>query len=80
MLVAMAASVSASVAVANPPNFDEAAVAAYSLPDVLAGPDGKPVATADGWRNGRGHRSAIATAAGRTGRGRTTTDASRPAV
>jgi hypothetical protein len=58
MLVAMAAT--GAVAVANPPNFDEAAVAAYSLPDVLAGPDGKPVATADGWRNSaRPHQLAL---------------------
>jgi hypothetical protein len=32
-------------------NYDEAAVRAYTLPDVLAGPDGRPVATADDWRD-----------------------------
>jgi len=37
-------------AAALPPNEDEAAVAAYTLPDVLAGPDGRPVATAETWR------------------------------
>jgi len=33
------------------PNYDEAAVAAFTLPDVLAGPGGKPVATAAEWRS-----------------------------
>ena len=31
-------------------NYDESAVRAYTLPDVLAGPDGKAAATADAWR------------------------------
>jgi hypothetical protein len=31
-------------------NHDEAAVLAYTLPDVLAGPDGKPAATVEWWR------------------------------
>ena len=32
------------------PNEDEAAVRPYTLPDVLAGPDGKPAASAEDWR------------------------------
>ncbi|MFM8413113.1 MAG: family 16 glycoside hydrolase [Planctomycetota bacterium] len=32
------------------PNYDEAAVPAYTLPDVLAGPDGKPAASAADWQ------------------------------
>ncbi|MFM9196175.1 MAG: alpha/beta hydrolase family protein [Planctomycetia bacterium] len=31
-------------------NYDEAAVRSYTLPDVLAGPDGRPVASAEAWR------------------------------
>lgn len=33
------------------PNYDEAAVRRYTLPEVLAGPDGKAVATAEAWRS-----------------------------
>ena len=33
-----------------PPNYDEAAVRPVTLPDVLAGPDGRPATTADEWR------------------------------
>ena len=33
------------------PNYDEAAVRQYTLPDVLAGPDGKPVSSAEAWKN-----------------------------
>ncbi len=33
------------------PNHDEAAVRPYTLPDVLAGPDGKPTGTAEAWRS-----------------------------
>ena len=33
------------------PNHDEAAVRPYTLPDVLAGPDGKPAGTAEAWRS-----------------------------
>ena len=41
-------------------NYDESAVRAYTLPDVLAGPDGKAVATADAWRTtGRPHQLAL---------------------
>jgi hypothetical protein len=41
-------------------NYDESAVRAYTLPDVLAGPDGKAVATADAWRTtGRPHQFAL---------------------
>ena len=32
------------------PNYDEAAVGQYTLPDVLAGPDGKPVSSAEAWK------------------------------
>jgi len=32
------------------PNYDEAAVPAFTLPDPLAGPGGQPVAGADSWR------------------------------
>jgi len=32
------------------PNYDEAAVRPYTLPDVLAGPDGRPAADAAAWR------------------------------
>lgn len=31
------------------PNYDESAVVPYTLPDVLAGPDGKPAATPEDW-------------------------------
>jgi hypothetical protein len=47
---------------AEPPraNEDEAAVRAFTLPDVLAGPDGKPAATADAWRTtSRPHQFAL---------------------
>jgi len=37
--------------VAAPANEDEAAVPAFTLPDVLAGPDGRPVTTAEAWRS-----------------------------
>jgi len=32
------------------PNYDEAAVRHYTLPDVLAGPDGQPVSSAEAWK------------------------------
>ena len=32
------------------PNYDEAAVRSYTLPDPLLGPDGHPAATADAWK------------------------------
>ena len=32
------------------PNYDEAAVRHYTLPDVLAGPDGKPASSAEAWK------------------------------
>ena len=32
------------------PNYDEAAVREYTLPDVLAGPDGAPVSSAESWK------------------------------
>lgn len=47
---------------AEPPvaNYDEAAVGAYVLPDVLAGPDGRAAATAAAWRStARPHQFAL---------------------
>jgi hypothetical protein len=42
------------------PNDAEAAVVAFTLPDVLAGPDGRPVTSADGWRaSARPHQFAL---------------------
>jgi hypothetical protein len=42
------------------PNYDEAAVRPYTLPELLAGPDGKPVATAAAWREtARPHQFAL---------------------
>jgi hypothetical protein len=32
------------------PNYDEAAVREYTLPDMLAGPDGAPVSSAESWK------------------------------
>ena len=32
------------------PNYEEAAVVSYTLPDVLAGPDGTPAASPDDWK------------------------------
>jgi hypothetical protein len=37
--------------VAAAPNYDDAAVRSFRLPDVLAGPDGMPAATAEAWRD-----------------------------
>jgi hypothetical protein len=46
--------------VAAEPNYDEAKVQSFSLPDVLAGPDGSPAATADAWRNiARSHQLSL---------------------
>jgi len=43
-----------------PPNYDEAAVRPCTLPDVLAGPDGRPATTADQWRStSRPHQFAL---------------------
>jgi hypothetical protein len=42
------------------PNYDEAAVRAAVLPDVLAGPDGRAATTADAWRStARPHQLAL---------------------
>ena len=42
------------------PNYDEAAVRPVTLPDVLAGPDGRPATTADRWRStARPHQLAL---------------------
>ncbi len=44
----------------DPPNYDEAAVGQYTLPDVLAGPDGRPATTAEAWqRDARPHQFAL---------------------
>jgi len=41
-------------------NEDESAVPVYTLPEVLAGPDGKPVTTADAWKaTARPHQFAL---------------------
>jgi len=39
-----------SRAAAAEPNYDEAAVRSFTLPDPLAGPDGSPAATPEAWR------------------------------
>jgi hypothetical protein len=39
-----------TLAVAGQPNYDESAVPAFSLPDVLADPAGQPVTTAEAWQ------------------------------
>jgi hypothetical protein len=45
---------------AAPPNYDESAVASVTLPDVLAGPGGEPVTTAEAWRaTARPHQFAL---------------------
>jgi hypothetical protein len=50
----------AEAAVAEPPNNDEGAVVADTLPDVLAGPDGRPVTNADAWQSkARPHQFAL---------------------
>jgi hypothetical protein len=42
------------------PRDDEAAVAPFTLPEVLAGPDGKPVSTAEAWQtSARPHQFAL---------------------
>ena len=42
------------------PNYDEAAVRAFVVPDVLAGPDGRAATTADAWRStARPHQLAL---------------------
>ena len=38
------------ISLAAAPNYDESAVRSYTLPDMLAGPDGKAVSTAEAWR------------------------------
>ena len=43
-------SVSMTATTSAQPTDDEAAVPDYTLPDVLAGPDGKPVMTAEAWQ------------------------------
>jgi len=47
-------------AVCAGPNYDEAAVVAYTLPDVLAGPDGTPATSAEDWMSRcRPHQLAV---------------------
>jgi hypothetical protein len=50
MLVGAIAMAGVDSPAAEQANYDEAAVRAYTLPDVLAGPDGQTAATADAWR------------------------------
>ena len=51
MVSMMAASLAPAVAAALPEaNYDEQKVRSFTLPDVLAGPDGKPVTTPEAWR------------------------------
>jgi len=58
--VALALSAQLGPAVAAEPNYDEAAIRPYALPDVLAGPDGTPVTTPDEWRSiARPHQLAL---------------------
>ncbi|MEI6505655.1 MAG: hypothetical protein WCO90_07200 [Planctomycetota bacterium] len=48
------------IVTATEPNYDEAAVGPYTLPDVLAGPDGQPATTADDWTaSSRPHQFAL---------------------
>ena len=48
------------IVTATEPNYDEAAVGPYTLPDVLAGPDGRPATTADDWTaSSRPHQFAL---------------------
>jgi hypothetical protein len=45
---------------AEPANYDESAVRTYTLPDVLAGPDGQAATTAEAWRGtARPHQFAV---------------------
>ena len=45
---------------AEQPNYDESAVRVFTLPDVLAGPDGLAAATADAWqKTARPHQFAL---------------------
>lgn len=45
---------------AEQPNYDESAVRVFTLPDVLAGPDGLSAATADAWqKTARPHQFAL---------------------
>jgi hypothetical protein len=48
--ILLAAGCGAGAAPAKNPNYDEAAVRPYELPNVLAGPDGVAVDTAEQWR------------------------------
>ncbi|MGI9177954.1 MAG: hypothetical protein ACR2IT_08875, partial [Pirellulales bacterium] len=47
----LAVSVHLPLAMAAEPNYDEAAVRAYTLPDVLIGPAGAAATTPDEWRS-----------------------------
>ena len=48
------------IVTATEPNYDEAAVGPYTLPDVLTGPDGRPATTADDWTaSSRPHQFAL---------------------
>lgn len=49
-LLAALLAVAATPSAGAEPNYDEAAVRTYTLPDVLAGPAGVPAITAESWR------------------------------
>jgi hypothetical protein len=49
-LIGLIAMASLAVSKSAEPNYDEAAVRRYTLPDVLAGADGSPARDADDWR------------------------------
>jgi hypothetical protein len=51
MAFAIAACCSGGEPRAADANYDEAAVRTFTLPEVLAGPDGKPAASPDDWKN-----------------------------
>ncbi len=60
MLVACLSAVSLTLRAAEQANYDETAVRSYTLPDVLADPNGHPVTTAEAWRTtARPHQFAL---------------------
>ena len=60
LALGLAVSVHLPLALAAEPNYDEAAVRAYTLPDVLVGPAGTAATTADEWQSiSRPHQFAL---------------------
>ena len=49
LLVILALVPAAPIILAAPPNYDETVVRQYTLPDVLAGPDGVPASSPEAW-------------------------------